>query len=436
MIIFSNLGARVYQSVFTETSGFSKGTFIGSVDIAGLTSAEAMAKVLDTVETWKVSSTFELKFYDQSVQMEPTFIQFDIKTSVDTAVDGQTSPLLATVREDILQEQIRSMDPSLSNSVQYESLKSEITNTVTHLKPGVFQFDLLTYIEQNSDDQVPKLLSKSTITNFDNQLQKYLADWIKDHNPINVNALESFSLLSVIPGEQLSNQRLEAMNIVANGLYEAALLAGFDIKERHMSRALPSYSTLGFDAVVKPAKFDLAFTNTIPSDVKLIFELIDSSFIVAIEGISTGEKYEVILSNHQTFKPKTVLQYTATLEYGQSRTLNEGRDGEQVEVYRNKLDQNGALLESNLISEDYYPPVHSIVQVPLTGEMLPGNIDDMQENTNIINDEQDLYEQPEPSLDNQQIPPFPKQGEQPEPSSPDQDDKKMWGSPDEIQKGS
>lgn len=407
LIVFSNLGTFAYEAVFNQAEGYRKGTTVGTVNIEGLSSQEAMGKMAATVEEWKANTIFKLKMQDKEILLTPTFFKIDIKGSLAGVVDGQSSPLVASIDEGILKEQIKQTNEQIASFIDYSTLMGHLKQNIDLMKPVTYEMDLFELVKNNNTSK--QVLSRSVTTGFDRQLEGPIFDWIDKLNSISIKAMESYSLLSIVDGERISNQRLEALNVIATGLYEAALLAGFDIQERYISTTLPPYSKLGLEAKVIPGKMDLAFNNPKTSDITIKLELVDSKLIISIEGFTSEYKYDVIQINQKTYKPKIIIQYTASLQ-GSETKVQKGIAGQSIDVYRKKLDLNNQLLESELISNDFYLPVHTVVQMPLTGES--ETITTHSDETNLTN--RDTRENS---------------------SSPSIDESSIWGSPDEVQKG-
>ncbi|WP_017755970.1 VanW family protein [Calidifontibacillus oryziterrae] len=360
----SSLGAFAYETVFKESTGYSEGTKVGPVSLQGIESQEAMSKVLEAIDEWKANSSFTLKYQEDVVQLDPSFLQFDIKGSVEAVVNGQASPLLAAVNIDSLKEQVTTYNEVIAKSIDYEKLADTIKGNVVNLKQGSFEFYMSEFLLSINQGGV-EILSESVITGFDQEMEAIIEEWVNSVNPIPLKSMESYSLLSTIKSDLISEQRLQGLNVIATGLYEAVLKAGLNVEERHIHSVLPTYSKLGFDAKVKPSTMDLAFTNMSISDVAIGLQLADSSLKVTVEGYAHENKFEVVLKNEQTLPQKQIIQPSPAIQRNTSNLIDEGKEGKIVQVYRNKLNESGAVIESEFISEDYYPPVHAVLQVPL-----------------------------------------------------------------------
>ncbi len=137
-------------------------------------------------------------------------------------------------------------------------------------------------------------------------------------------------------------------------LYNAALLAGMTIIERHRHRFAPSYISPGRDAAVAFSNIDLRFTNPY-------------AFAVRIEGSVVGDslKLEFVGSHPLPAKPEVVqdvTQISRPIEFrlgeahGPTHVRNSGKQGCEVTVYRIIGDRR------ELISSDTYPAMNRVVQ--------------------------------------------------------------------------
>lgn len=140
----------------------------------------------------------------------------------------------------------------------------------------------------------------------------------------------------------------------STAVYNAALLAGMEIVERHRHVHAPSYVPPGRDAAVAYATVDLRFRNPHPFAVRLVADRNAHSMRIRIVGRgSVGEPIRV---------QEEVLHVAPPREYvvgsgGQSvRVRNAGRSGFETRVWRIR----GTRRE--LISRDVYPVMDRIVE--------------------------------------------------------------------------
>lgn len=61
----------------------------------------------------------------------------------------------------------------------------------------------------------------------------------------------------------------------------------------------------------------------------------------SIVGVPFLFKYDVVLSDQQAFKPKTVIRFDSLLGFNEYRTVSEGTDGLLIKVYRLAKNDDG-----------------------------------------------------------------------------------------------
>ena len=75
--------------------------------------------------------------------------------------------------------------------------------------------------------------------------------------------------------------------------------------------------------------------------------------------MDTETKYQV--REKQEVLPRTIYRYSNELAPNKEQLLQEGKPGMRVSVYRQTSDKAGPFEKEELISEDYYPPVHRVI---------------------------------------------------------------------------
>lgn len=188
----------------------------------------------------------------------------------------------------------------------------------------------------------------------------------KNYPKIELPAEASFSLMHFLTTEKLDHSlSSESLSVFGTLLYQAILPTNFSIVERNTSRELPRYAKLGFESKVSAEQnFDLVFYN--PNQTKYTLKLREESGVLYVDliGEPLSEQYKIRLSGVQILKPKTIVQYSPLLTPGQKKVVAAGANGQVVQVYKDTF-QNDELINSQLVSEDYYPPVYRVEIYPL-----------------------------------------------------------------------
>ncbi len=151
---------------------------------------------------------------------------------------------------------------------------------------------------------------------------------------------------------------------VSSTLYNAALLANLEVTERHNHSFTTSYLPAGRDATVVYGVKDLQFTNTRNYPVK-IEGIIESGILkFNIHGIKEENEYDIkiIPTTTSTIPNKTTTTVDKSLAPGQRVTVQSGHIGYRVTTRMQKY-LNGELVYNEIISNDVYNPMETIVRV-------------------------------------------------------------------------
>mgnify|MGYP005843172321 CR=1 FL=1 len=138
-------------------------------------------------------------------------------------------------------------------------------------------------------------------------------------------------------------------------LYNAALLAGLPIGERHRHYWPASYVPPGRDAAVAYPSTDLRFRNPLPAPVRISAHIEGESLVVRLFSRARPPRVAVHHALLSVAAPTTVVRARAT-PAGQG--VFRGQPGCEVAVYRVFA---GPYPRRELVSHDTYPPQHRII---------------------------------------------------------------------------
>ncbi len=151
---------------------------------------------------------------------------------------------------------------------------------------------------------------------------------------------------------------------VSSTLYNACLLAGLDIVERHNHGLAVSYVPLGLDATVAYGLIDYRFRN-------------NTDYPLYIRSLAGGGKLSVNIYGHMEYKQNIKTSHVVdeimpfayrdeidpNLKPGESRVHNKGFPGYIVRSYRTYYEESGQVLKSELLAKDRYRPFDEITYV-------------------------------------------------------------------------
>lgn len=149
----------------------------------------------------------------------------------------------------------------------------------------------------------------------------------------------------------------------SSAVYCAALGAGLDVVERHAHTWAPQYVPPGADAAVAPESIDLRLRNPFGFPVRILVTVERERLVCRIVGRGrAAQRFEVVRETTDVLPAPQVLRADPGLAAGASRVLTRGHAGCRVRTMR-VVSEGGRVIERQLISEDYYPPLSRVVQV-------------------------------------------------------------------------
>ncbi|MCA1038938.1 VanW family protein [Bacillus infantis] len=359
---FSKFGAMAFNNAVNPSEIFGENTVIASTDISGLDRSGALEKLAGKTAEWSGSTKLVLKFKEKVAILPSDLFTFDLEQSVGSAVSGGENLLIANIEEADIKNILSGISPDLaSESFEFSRFKSDLLLYPSALQTGEHAIKLENYLPLQEDAAT---LSEAVLK--DEQTAKDLADWAKRFPKIEILPQSTFSLLKFLEENNVTYNE-QSLGAVASTIYKAVMPTNFTFAERHIGRNLPGYAEAGFEAKVSEEKnMDLIIAN--PNDQKytLEFSYQDSLFYTALKGRSLIYSYKIQLKDKEAFKPKKIIQYDAKLRFGEQRTAVEGVDGMLIKVYRDTVDRDGSIIKTEPISEDFYPPVHTVIIHSLT----------------------------------------------------------------------
>ncbi len=355
LFFLSHLGTKIYSNLFVEDM-YGEGVILASIPLEGVVKSEAITVVNEKVSQWQNEHPVYLVYNDKKVKLSPQVWQFQNEDSLKN-ISGASSPMVVNVNKDAVQQSLQQLQVSglqelLDEEMLYAHLKKlGSTLQTTDLEVPVNEF-LTTF------GQAEEVVSESTI-NLPSE-NVLLEEWVKGLENYEIKAGEVFSLIGAIEDVSLTAQDSIDLNVLAGGIYSAVQKTNFTIIERHTSRELPDYASLGYEAFVKPADMDLAFKNPNASSYKLNFVVAEKSLSVSVVGVPLPYTYTVKVDT-QVFKPKTIIHFNDQLASIFSSVLvNGGSEGYLSTVTRKSFGSGGEEVASEKLAEDFYPPKHRI----------------------------------------------------------------------------
>nr|WP_249745429.1 VanW family protein [Mesobacillus boroniphilus] len=314
--------------------------------------------------------------------------------------------------------------------------KLDLENLKTELLAAGQEFASTTEIslEKYLPAEDPVIISTASIklSAEDNEIQELAESF----NAIEISPKTPFSFAAFVEEAGQHEGSSAAFSQIASALYRAILPTNLTITERHISRQLPKNVELGYEAKVDFAKnIDLKLYNPNETAYQIVFDIVGRELQVSVKGAPLLYDYKITSTNKQEFKPRTIKQYSALLKQGQKSVEQEGAPGLLVTMNREIYGEDGGFLKTELLSEDFYPPVHRIEILPVapavqqTPPAPTGNLDTVTtpgENQNTSIPGQPGGTTPPPA--------YADNSEETTNDEQNTDDGSLWGKPDEQPK--
>ncbi|WP_226535989.1 VanW family protein [Fictibacillus halophilus] len=352
----STITTNVYNEIFAEET-FNKGVAVGSISIGDTTRVEAIALVKERVTKWQNENPVFFMYNDQKVQLPPETWLFQPEESIQ-CVSGTANKLYVELNENSIESSISHLKVTgLEDLLDKEMLFAHLKKLGSELQTNHLEIDISEFL--TTFGQAKEVVSEGTLKLPGEHV--LLDEWIKGLNGYELKPGRTFSLIQAIEEVSLTAQDSIDLNVLASAIYSAVQKTNFMIVERHTSRELPEYTSLGYEAFVKPADMDFAFQNPNATSYKLEF-LIDENknLIASIVGVPLPYTYTVKVDK-QVFKPKTIIHFNDQLaSILSSVVVNGGSEGYLATIYRQSFGSGGEAVDTIKLAEDFYPPKHRI----------------------------------------------------------------------------
>ncbi|HZJ84587.1 MAG TPA: VanW family protein, partial [Syntrophomonadaceae bacterium] len=156
---------------------------------------------------------------------------------------------------------------------------------------------------------------------------------------------------------------------VSSTLYNAALLAGMEIVERHNHGLAVAYIPLGRDATITYGLQDLKFRNHTDSPIYLRTSANQGKLTIYVYG-NTDYRQNIEISHvvDKVYDFTEIRKVDDTLAVGVEEIETNGMPGYMVRSFRTFYDQNGNITKTENLATDRYSPLNKVVLIGPTDE--------------------------------------------------------------------
>jgi hypothetical protein len=350
---FSHFGAKAFEGLVANVKGFSENTFIGPINVSGLEEAEAMQEVTTKVMEWQTNTMITLTFQGGNAPFLVDQFSFQMNESVQGAKDSTVNQILVSLDSEAVETVLHSISPRLSGEkVDIKRLEMDLLAKAAMLETGTINVSVEDFlITPLSKEQVIHTISIPMET----------AELSNIGATLMIEPKSTFSLLSFLEKQGLSELDSNSMQLLSSGIYQAILPTNFKIVERHIGTELIRDTLLGYEAKVDTLlKWDLSFFNPNEDAYKLEVYGDDQSLIIDLVGAPFLYQYSMSEDGLQEFEQKKIKQYSPLLKSGEIIVSRNGQKGYYIEIYRVIKDETDTVIEKQLVSKDYYPPIHQV----------------------------------------------------------------------------
>lgn len=378
--VFSQVGVFAYEKMWKVRDVYPSGTEIANVHVSGLEEEAAYRKVQAAVQQWKSGEPVRFSHYNQEILLSKQAFSFDIQDTFSKITSGKQIPLSVKVDTDLLYQEMGSgLTIEQWREMDKKRLQEELEALASVLQENNEPIVLSSYMENEEEKNETAIYEAKHSIPVDVQMD--VKSWVEQQNTLSITSKEGFSFLETLKKAENLSISNDGATFIASTIYEVILHTNFDIVERSISPTKPTNIPLGYESKIIQDEMDFRFYNLNPISYRLVFKIEKDALIVSMVGKPFPHQYNVQLKDEQRYKPRTVIQYSGQLLADETVTRAEGLEGYSVHVYREAVDEEGKAVESMLIGEDFYAPVHRIEVHPYVSPPQPEVAEEEPEGT-------------------------------------------------------
>ncbi|MBT2636347.1 VanW family protein [Bacillus sp. ISL-39] len=351
---FTYFGASAISSPKNVEPLYSEHTFIGSIDVSNKTKDEAKVLLEANWSEWAPNAKMALLYKEHSYPLMAEDLTLLADQSISSASDGQQNDILIQLEplNGVLPDQIH-------KQLNHKMLENDLTNAIQSFNENIV-IELARYLPPEEPIEVSAVSYQ-----LKDEYEEVLI-FIDSFPSIELGAESQFSLASFVRDSGMPELTDQTYSQIATAIYQAVLPTNFLISERHISRQLPDSSEPGFEAKVQfERKMDFIIYNPNASTYTIEFDWKSPNLEVSVKGAPFLYNYSIHTLDKQEFQPRMIKQFSPLLSAGQKSVKVEGSPGLFVKVVRETHSEKGELMKTEVLSEDFYPPVHRIEVHPL-----------------------------------------------------------------------
>jgi hypothetical protein len=355
---FSHLAAFAYDRLVHQGDVWGQGTKIGSINVSGKTSQQVALQLEQAVKKWTSENRVTFTYKEKNMKVDNSMFQFRNEETIGRLKSGQKNLAAVKLDQNKLEDAVYDTSISLSSQkLDFDKLSQDLLVSAAMLEGGQYTFHLENYVSGSSKEH--EVITKAEIKAGKDE--KELKEIVKRLGKTEIHGQTQFSLLNTLKNAKAEKFSSDALSRVASGIYRAILPTNFAVVERNISRELPSYARLGYEARADTGNdMDLVVANMNDTAYSLYFSVRNHTLIVTLKGQAFLNKYSILEMDKKKYPPSTVQQFSALLSTGERTVKEQGKDGQEVKIVRKIFNESGKLVKTEQISDDFYPPVQRV----------------------------------------------------------------------------
>ncbi|WP_432355785.1 G5 domain-containing protein [Sporosarcina sp. A2] len=347
---------------------FGDHTYAGPFNLSKQTGKEAEIKLTSDLLGMQDKIQADLLYQDALIPLPVELVQYNPAATIEQAESESENSLVASVSEDGLRTLLEQQLPMITfTNSEIAAIAAGVSEK---LESGIMPQSIVLTDYLESSQPMSEVATASVAIDG---LTAPMFGLLSELDGSQLEPKTQFSLLTFIDENQPGLLNEDELTILASAIYKASLQTNFWIEDRTIRRELTKGVEPGFEASIN-AQLGLDYRMTNPNHTSYTLHAKwEAGFLtVTIEGLPLKYQYDPYVAETNTFKPKTVVQYSEDLSRGQVRVEEPGINGFEIIVQR-KLLEDGALITTEPVSEDFYPPSSRVEQLPLVEiETAPG----------------------------------------------------------------
>ncbi|MCG7345001.1 VanW family protein [Sporosarcina sp. ACRSL] len=359
LLLFLFTGVAL-ASDFRFGKHYTDHTYVGPFNISNHKTNQAKSKLASDFSELQTKLEVNLIYQDTQFSLPPETIKFDIDMTLANASSGEDNPIIATVSRDGLRTVLSQQLPQIRFTEG--AVDSVAAGIEEELQTGIMPRNV--HITDYIENEIPFEVVASSENSIDT-ISPSLSKAIQTLDDVAIEPYESFSMLELLTNSEVGPLTDEEMTFLSSILYTAILQTNFQIAERNISTTISPFIQPGFEASMNQTLgLDFKFTNPNKTDFTIRSAWSAGAIHLSIEGRPFYYSYEPSTTNIETYKPRTMRQYSAFIDDGQVVVSQEGKEGIEAIVQRTRS-VDGQVVDTEQISEDFYAPIHRIEVHPL-----------------------------------------------------------------------